>query len=53
MRAVSTVMRFDAAVEVTASELRVEPLFPADEDSDAFFKQAAATVVEAVAATNK
>jgi|GEM_PF-2628432 len=31
-------MRFDTAVEVTASELRVELMFPADEDSDAFFQ---------------
>src|SRR6266571_3047946 len=30
VRTISTVMRFDTAVEVTASELRVELLFPAD-----------------------
>jgi transcriptional regulator with XRE-family HTH domain len=40
VRTVSAVMRFDTAVEVTASELRVELMFPADEDSDAFFRQA-------------
>jgi transcriptional regulator with XRE-family HTH domain len=38
VRTVSTVMRFDAAVEVTLAELRVEMLFPADEESDAFFQ---------------
>jgi hypothetical protein len=32
------VMRFDTALEVTASELRVEWLFPADSDSAAFFE---------------
>jgi hypothetical protein len=32
-------MRFDTAVEVTASELRVELMFPADDDSDAFFRE--------------
>jgi hypothetical protein len=34
-------MRFDAPVEVTASELRVELMFPADEESEAFFAEAA------------
>jgi transcriptional regulator with XRE-family HTH domain len=38
VRTISTVMRFDAAVEVTASELRVELMFPADDESDAFFQ---------------
>ncbi|MFO0618407.1 MAG: helix-turn-helix transcriptional regulator [Polyangiaceae bacterium] len=38
VRTISTVMRFDTAVEVTASELRVELMFPADDDSDAFFR---------------
>jgi hypothetical protein len=46
VRTVSTVMRFDAAVEVNASELRVELLFPADEASDDFF-QSLATVASA------
>jgi hypothetical protein len=27
-------------VEVTASELRIELMFPADDQSDAFFRQA-------------
>ena len=40
VRTISTVMRFDTAVEVTASELRVELMFPADEESDVFFRQA-------------
>lgn len=39
VRTISTVMRFDTAVEVTASELRVELMFPADDDSDAFFRE--------------
>lgn len=39
VRTISTVMRFDTAVEVTASELRVELMFPADEESDAFFRE--------------
>jgi transcriptional regulator with XRE-family HTH domain len=37
VRTISTVMRFDTAVEVTASELRVELMFPADEASEEFF----------------
>ncbi len=39
IRTISTVMRFDTAVEVTASELRVELMFPADEESDAYFRR--------------
>jgi transcriptional regulator with XRE-family HTH domain len=39
VRTISTVMRFDGAVEVTASELRVELMFPADDESDAYFRQ--------------
>jgi len=42
VRTLSSVMRFDSAVEVTASELKVEMMFPADEESDAFFRQLAA-----------
>lgn len=41
VRTISTVMRFDTAVEVTASELRVELMFPADDESDAFFHEVA------------
>ena len=32
-------MRFDTAVDVTASELRVELVFPADEQSAAYFRR--------------
>jgi hypothetical protein len=42
VRTISTVMRFDTAIEVTASELRVELMFPADEESEAFFRELAA-----------
>lgn len=38
VRTISTVLRFDTAVEVTASELRVELMFPADDESEAFFR---------------
>ena len=38
VRTISTVMRFDTAIEVTASDLRVELMFPADEESDAYFR---------------
>jgi transcriptional regulator with XRE-family HTH domain len=38
VRTISTVMRFDSAVDVTVSELRVELMFPADDDSAAYFK---------------
>jgi hypothetical protein len=43
IRTVSTVMRFDTAVDVTASELRIELMFPADEESEAYFRQATAS----------
>jgi hypothetical protein len=42
VRTISTVMRFDTAIEVTASELRVELMFPADDESDAYFREVAA-----------
>ena len=41
VRTISTVMRFDTAIEVTASELRVELMFPADDDSELFFRDLA------------
>lgn len=41
IRTISTVMRFDTAIEVTASELRVELMFPADDDSERFFRELA------------
>lgn len=42
VRTFSTVMRFEHAAEVTISELRVELIFPADEEGDAFFRGLAA-----------
>lgn len=44
VRTISTVMRFDTAVEVTASELRVELMFPADDESERFFRERALSV---------
>jgi transcriptional regulator with XRE-family HTH domain len=41
IRTISTVMRFDTAVEVTASELRVELMFPADDASEGYFREMA------------
>jgi len=38
VRTISSVMRFDTAVEITASELRIELMFPADDDSEQFFR---------------
>lgn len=38
IRTFTTVMRFDTALEVTTSELRVELVFPMDEAGDAFFR---------------
>jgi len=39
----TAVMRFDAALDVTAADLRVELLFPADDESDTFFQSLAST----------
>lgn len=39
---ISAILRFDTAVEVTASELRVELMVPADEESASFFTSWAA-----------
>lgn len=41
VRTISAVMRFDTAVEITASRLRVELMFPADDPSAAFFRDIA------------
>lgn len=41
IRTISTVMRFDTAVEVTTSELRVELMFPADDQGARFFQELA------------
>ena len=38
VRTISTVMRFDTAIEVTTSQLRVELMFPADDAAEAYFK---------------
>jgi len=35
---ISTVMRFDTAIEVTTSQLRVELMFPADDAAEAWFR---------------
>ncbi len=41
VRTISTILRFDTAIEVTASELRIELMFPADDDSDAVLRSLA------------
>lgn len=41
IRTLATVMRFDHATDVTASELKVELMFPADEESERFFRSMA------------
>jgi len=38
VRTISTVMRFDTAVEVTTSQLRIELMFPADDAAEAYFR---------------
>ena len=38
VRTISTVMRFDTAVEVTTSLLRIELMFPADDAAEAYFQ---------------
>jgi hypothetical protein len=38
VRTISTVMRFDTAIEVTTSQLRVELMFPADNAAEAWFR---------------
>jgi transcriptional regulator with XRE-family HTH domain len=42
VRTISAVMRFDTATEVTTSQLRIELMFPADDQAEAYF-QARAT----------
>lgn len=41
LQTVTTVLRFDSSLEVTSSELRVELVFPADAESEAFFRELA------------
>jgi transcriptional regulator with XRE-family HTH domain len=50
VRTTTAVMRFDAALDVTAADLRVELLFPADDASDAFFQSLASRSVGMAAA---
>ena len=38
VRTISAVMRFDTAVEITTSQLRVELMFPADDAAEAYFR---------------
>jgi hypothetical protein len=38
VRTISAVMRFDTAVEITTSQLRIELMFPADDAADAYFQ---------------
>jgi hypothetical protein len=38
VRTISTVMRFDATIEVTTSQLRIELMFPADDAAEAYFQ---------------
>ena len=42
VRTIGTVMRFDTAIEQTTSELRLELMFPADDQAAAFFREMAA-----------
>lgn len=41
IKTIATVMRFDKPADVTVSELRVELIFPANDESEAFFKSLA------------
>jgi hypothetical protein len=38
VRTISTVMRFDTAIEVTTSQLRIELMFPYDAAAEAYFQ---------------
>lgn len=38
VRTISVVMRFDTATEVTTSQLRIELMFPADDQAEAYFR---------------
>jgi len=37
-RTLSTALRFDKATDVTMSEIRIELVFPVDDEGDAFFR---------------
>jgi len=41
VRTIATVIRFDNAVDVTVADLKIELMFPADDDSEAFFRDRA------------
>jgi transcriptional regulator with XRE-family HTH domain len=47
IRTIATVMRFDTAIDVTLSDLRVELMFPADDESEAWFRSLAPAVQHA------
>lgn len=51
VRTISTVMRFDTALDVTAADLRVELMFPADDESEAFFRSRATSATTPGSAT--
>jgi hypothetical protein len=38
VRTIPTVMRFDTAIEIATSQLRIELMFPADQAADAYFR---------------
>ena len=38
VQTISTVMRFDTAIEVTTSQLQIKLMFPADQAADAYFR---------------
>jgi MmyB-like transcription regulator ligand binding domain len=38
VRTISTVMRFDTAIEVTTSQMRIGLMFPADDAAEAYFR---------------
>lgn len=44
IRTITSVMRFDTAVEVNTAELKVELMFPADETSEVFFRNMSGVV---------
>ncbi len=51
IRTITTVMRFDKTTDVTTSELRIELMFPADAESEAFFRALAQTETKEVHST--
>lgn len=49
VRTISAVVRFDSAAELTTSELRVELMYPADAESEAFFRRGKSDTTDAPA----